>query len=77
MIRILSGHSASVNSLALFSNGNILSGSDDMTFKIWNPNVGSLISSIETQYFVYSLIVLSNQDVVTGGLGIDYDIKIW
>ena len=46
-IRKLKGHSGAVNGIDVVKKGNdlVVSGSDDMTIKIWDPRAKSFISS--------------------------------
>ena len=48
ILHTLLGHNSSVNDIAILpENGNIISGSSDGSVKIWDPNDGSLIRSID------------------------------
>ncbi len=65
-----------VNTLVTLPNGNLASGSNDMTVKIWNTNNGSLLYSFagHTNY-VYRLAILPNGNLASGSY--DKTVKIW
>lgn len=47
-IRCLTGHTGSVNSVALSENGIVVSGSSDKTIRIWSAKTCDIIKVIET-----------------------------
>lgn len=73
--RTFSGHSGDILSLVALPGGHLFaSGGEDSKIKIWHRKSG-LIRTIETQYFVYSLLVLRDGSLLSGeqnGL-----IQIW
>ena len=72
----LTGHINSVKAVAVLHNGDLASGSDDQTVKIWNPYNGSLIRTLTGHTGqVRALTVLQNGDLVSGSC--DKLIKIW
>jgi WD40 repeat protein len=65
-----------VSALTILQNGDLVSGSDDSTIKIWNPNDGTLKRTLNGHTgWVRSLTTLPNGDLVSGSD--DCRIKIW
>jgi WD40 repeat protein len=60
----------------VLQNGDLASGSDDLTIKIWNPNNGTLKRTLNGHNLhVNALTVLQNGDLASGSW---YNtIKIW
>jgi WD40 repeat protein len=57
-------------------NGNLVSGSFDNAFKIWNSNNGSLINTlVGYTYLVYSIAALLNVNLASCSW--DSTVKIW
>ena len=72
--RKLNGHENFVYSLAILHNGDLTSGSQDDTIKIWNSTDGTLKQTLNSnEYGVFSLVVLHNGNLVSGS----GTIKIW
>ena len=77
LIRTLTGHTKSVRSLAVLNNGDLASGSDDKTVKIWNPNHGTMLRTLHGHSdAVTALVVLPNDQLVTSSPS-QPTIKIW
>lgn len=77
-LKILKGHTASVNTIAISPDGEtIVSGSDDKTISLWNLNTGKQIFTFfgqERQVYAAAISPDSNM-LVTGGL--DHKITSW
>jgi WD40 repeat protein len=72
----ITGHSLDVSSLLQLSNGMLVSGSEDHTIRIWDPNNNySLVATLNDTRHVTSLLQLSNGMLVSGS--VDSPIKIW
>jgi WD40 repeat protein len=72
----LDGHNSAVTSVAALPNGDIVTGSNDETAKIWDPNTGQLKQTLTGHNgLVYSVAVLPNGNIVMGSA--DNIIKIW
>ena len=69
------GHSKGIYTLALLSNGNMLSGSVDLTVKMWNPQNGNFISTFETGLTMIG--ILQNGNFATNDVNNPANIKIW
>ncbi|VXD14996.1 hypothetical protein [Planktothrix paucivesiculata] len=85
-LRTLTGHSESVNSVAISPDGQILvSGSDDKTIKIWQLSTGQELRTMEGDGSINSLAIspdgqiLASSHTVVSFMGGDNDntIKIW
>jgi WD40 repeat protein len=73
---ILSGHISFVTSLALLPDGNIVSGSDNTTLKIWDVNTNECKKTIlGHQCNIKSVITLPDDKIVS--CSVDGNIKIW
>ena len=71
----LKGHTTSVLALKQLPNGDLVSGSDDKTVRVWSLNDGSLKATlIGHTYIVYSLVVLPTGDLVSGS---ENEIIFW
>ena len=74
LVQTLYGHTNYANALTVPQNGNLVSGSEDKTIKIWNSTTGELIQTLTGHRTgVYSLTVLANGNLVSGS---DH-IRIW
>jgi WD40 repeat protein len=56
----LNGHTSDVNTLELYTENILISGSADMTFKFWNLSNGVLLDTVNTSYCVYVIKNLNN-----------------
>ena len=71
----LTEHKNYVNSLAKLPNGDWVSGSNDMTIKIWDCYSEREKMTLKGHsYGIFSLAVLGNGDIASGSLK---EIKIW
>ena len=69
-------HSRDVHDVAVLPNGDLASGSDDMTIKVWNPLDGSLKRTITGHTGeINALVCHSNGNLISGSA--DETIKIW
>jgi WD40 repeat protein len=76
LLRTLNGHTDWVRALTVLQNGDLASGSDDKTIKIWNPIDGTLKRTLTGHTnSVLALTVLQNGDLASGSS--DTTIKIW
>ena len=67
LILNFTAHNATIRCLAVLSNGNLASASNDKTIKIWNPLNGSLIRILTGHSnWVISVIELLNGDLASG-----------
>ncbi len=78
----LTGHTASINALAILPNSNIVSASADSTIKIWNSSFFYLIANLTGHTdIVKAIAILSSSSSSTNSLIIsgssDQTIKIW
>ncbi|RMZ98100.1 serine threonine kinase, partial [Brachionus plicatilis] len=72
----LNNHSQRVRTLVVLQNGDLASGSEDRTIKIWNLENGSVKMTLKNHSsWVRTLAVLQNGDLVSGSE--DSTIKIW
>ena len=70
------GHTGSVNCLAVLPDGRIVSGSEDHTLRIWNPDTGACLRTLEGHVFgVNCLAVLPDGRIVSGSD--DRTLSIW
>ena len=60
----MTGHTECVCALNALDNGDLVSGSDDCTIKIWNPETGAIKKDIEATSIVTSFVKLQNEDLV-------------
>ena len=65
-IKELEGHSAVIRYLDLVSNDNLLSCSDDKTVKLWHIESGEMLKSIQFDYSVFCVKLLSNDFIAAG-----------
>ena len=56
----LNSHTSDVNTLELYTENILISGSADMTFKLWNLTNGVLLETVNTSYCVYVIKNLNN-----------------
>jgi WD40 repeat protein len=62
-----SGHNDWVWSVTVLQNGDLASGSDDKTIKIWDSSTGSIRKSLIAHTgYIYSLTTLRNEDLASG-----------
>ena len=66
LIQTLTGHSGNVLSLKVLQNGNLASGSNDKTIKIWDSTSGALIQTFSGTGNFWELLVLQNGNLVAG-----------
>jgi WD40 repeat protein len=80
LLNTLTGHTNMVLGLVALPNGNLASGSNDFTIKIWNPNTGSLLYTLYGHRGSMCIILLSNGNLASAttstGTG-DTVIRIW
>ena len=60
------GHKSSINTLAALPDGNLASGSDDKTIRLWNTKTGTEITQLEVDAAVKSLVALPDGRLVAG-----------
>ena len=78
LIDTLTGHSDSINSVAISLNGQlIVSGSEDSTVKLWNLNTGECLATLEGHEAGVRAVAISpdGQLLVSGSA--DNTIKLW
>ena len=76
-MQTLKGHTDLVNCLVVLPNGNLGSGSDDKTIKIWNINNGSVLKTFTGHSnWVTTLAVLANNISLASGSA-DKTIRFW
>jgi WD40 repeat protein len=76
-LRILTGHTASVNAIAFSPTEKIIaSGGEDNTIRIWNYQTGELIQTLEPQSLVNSLAFSPHGKILVSGTD-DSQIRIW
>jgi WD40 repeat protein len=70
----LTGHTNFIITLAILTNGNLASSAFlERSLRIWNPNNGSLVSTLLTGQSLSKLASLPNGNLASG----EIDIKIW
>ncbi len=75
-IKILTGHTDSINSLAVLPDGLLVSGSLDKTIRIWSPKSGEAIKILTGHTnWICSLAVLLDGSLASGSF--DRTIRIW
>ena len=66
MIYIFIGHTGPISALTVLSNGNLVSGSYDLTVKIWDTSSGNLIQTLfGFSSAVTSMAILTNSSLLT------------
>jgi len=66
-----------IRTLSVLQTGNLASGSDDETVRIWNPNNGSLLFTLTGHDgFVSTLVTLPNGNIASAGR-YDNTVRIW
>jgi hypothetical protein len=66
-IKNINAHSSVISCLKTLSNGSLVSGSHDKTFKIWDVNYKYVcLKSIEVASPIFSLCILNSDDIVIG-----------
>jgi WD40 repeat protein len=72
-LKTLMGHTNYINTLVVISNGHLVSGSRDGSIRIWNleKENGILVKTIMLTNGVYSLCLLLNGNLASGGASID------
>ena len=68
-------HKSFITSLVLLKNGDLASGSEDSTIKIWNITTGQVKQTFRGGSGVYCLAVLNNDLLASGSA--DNTIRIW
>ncbi|MGB3207593.1 MAG: WD40 repeat domain-containing protein [Crinalium sp.] len=79
-LKVLSGHSGFVSSLAITLDGQkLISGSWDDTIKIWNLSTGELLDTLEAHTDDVECVAIApeGQTLVSAGWDNDSTIKIW
>ncbi len=77
LIKTLVGHTKQVNTVAILPISRyIVSGSDDLTIKIWNSTTFELIATLQSNnnYRVSSIVIYSNSSFASAG---DKTIQVW
>lgn len=74
LTKTLVGHSDSVISLIVLPDGSLASGSADRTIKVWNPESGYLMRTIDQGFKVPCLDFFQNNLLASCSLG---NLKIW
>jgi WD40 repeat protein len=73
---MLKGHEKGVFCLALLPDGNLASGSEDETIRIWDMTTGETLKILrEHKGTIFALTILSNETLVSGGE--DCRIILW
>ncbi|MFM6108296.1 MAG: WD40 repeat domain-containing protein, partial [Sphaerospermopsis kisseleviana] len=78
LLRTLSGHSSSVNAVAVTAdNQRVISGSDDNTVKVWNLQTGEEQFTLEghSSWVNAVAVTADNQRVISGSW--DNTVKVW
>ena len=76
LLYAFTSHTHIVSTLATLPNGNLASGSNDNTVKIWNPSTGLLVYTLTGHTSgVITLATLSNGNLASGSY--DNTVKIW
>ena len=70
----MTGHTDYVFALKVLNNGDLVSGSEDRTIKIWNVDDGTVKRDLEVNSTINSLEVLPNGDLVSAS---DHSVIIW
>ncbi|MGE3920335.1 MAG: hypothetical protein AB7F64_05225, partial [Gammaproteobacteria bacterium] len=74
--KVLEGHTDSVRALAVLPSGEVVSGSDDNTLRVWNPKTGQCRQVLQGHTdSVYALTVLPGGEVVSGSR--DKTLRVW
>ncbi len=70
------GHTSRINGLTLLPNGQMLSCSSDKTLRIWDPNTGRCLKTLQGHTEdVWCIAVLPNGQVVSGSS--DETLRVW
>ncbi len=78
LLRTLSGHSDSVNSVAISSNGQMLASSSyDNTIKLWNVATGSEIRTLTGHSDSVNSVAISSDGQILASNSSDKTIKLW
>ncbi|MEH2182811.1 serine/threonine-protein kinase, partial [Nostoc sp.] len=78
LLRTLSGHSSSVNSVAISSDGQMLaSGSNDKTIKLWNVATGKEIRTLSGHSHWVNFVAISSDGQMLASGSDDKTIKLW
>ncbi len=78
MLLTLYNHTSNVRALTVLNNGDLASGSDDRTIKIWNATDGTSKRTLKNHTSgVYALAALNTSDLASGSSLGDGTIKIW
>ncbi len=76
-LRVLEGHLGAVYNLELTTEGNLLSCSDDETVKLWQIETGNLLKSIQFDYPVYCVKILTDNLFAIGLENGEIQINDW
>jgi phospholipase A-2-activating protein len=74
-LKVLNGHTCIVSCLVVLSNGDLASGSEDKTVRIWNSKNGNTKILNGHTSVVYSLALLPDGNLASGSA--DNTIRIW
>jgi serine/threonine protein kinase len=78
LLRTLSGHSQSVNSVAISSDGQMLaSGSWDNTIKLWEVATGREIRTLRGHSYFVNSVAISSDGQMMASSSYDNTIKLW
>ncbi|MEA2599552.1 MAG: hypothetical protein QOF89_544 [Acidobacteriota bacterium] len=76
LIRVLEGHSAWVNAVAVLPSGRVVSGSDDGTLRVWDLESGRTLQTLEGHTAsVHAVAVLDGRSVVSASA--DRTLRMW
>eukprot|EP00037_Helgoeca_nana_P021880 m.221718 g.221718 ORF g.221718 m.221718 type:complete len:489 (+) comp25807_c2_seq2:263-1729(+) len=75
-VSTIEAHEDAVNCIATLDNGNIITGSEDMALKVWNPNQAKLICTLNGHSEGVNCVTqLTDADTVASGS--DREILVW
>jgi WD40 repeat protein len=76
LIRTLTGHSGSVNAVAVTGDGKIISGSADKTVKVWDIHSGNLLHTLTGHSDPVNAVAVTGDGKVISGSW-DETVKVW